>query len=149
MDDLDIALHATAQDFGFGRMAALMGKGEQSLRNMCNPNVETHKVGLREAAAMVSHSGDTRIAEAFARMCGGVFMPDAERRGSMGLMRAFLLSERESSDVTRVVAEALEDGTVTPREAAKVASEISEAIAALQRLQAEVVEAAEKRLKLA
>ncbi len=149
MDDLDIALHATAQDFGFGKMAALMGKGEQSLRNMVNPNVETHKVGLREAVAIVNLSGDKRIAQAFARMCGGVFVSEPEQKGTLGLMKAFLSSERESSDVTKIVAEALDDGVITPRESADVSREINEAITALQRLQAAVVEAAEKRLRLA
>lgn len=147
MDELDIAVHQTAKDFGFAELATLMSKREQSLRNKCNPNDDSGVLGLREAVAMVSLTRDTRIAHAFARMCGGEFREASH--APRGVVVDYLASQREAADVTRAVTDALEDGHVTPREASDVTREINEAIDALQALQRSVQAAADQRLRVA
>lgn len=147
MDELDIAVHQTAKEFGFQALAEKMGKREQTLRNKCNPADDSAVLTLREAVALVLNTSDTRIAHAFARICGGEFR-EAERT-PRGVVVDYLASQRESADVTRAVTDALDDGHVTPREAAEVTREINEAIDALQQLQRSVQDAAEQRLRVA
>ena len=147
MDELDIAVHQTAKEFGFQPLAEKMGKREQTLRNKCNPADDSAVLTLREAVAMVVNTGDSRIAHAFARKCGGEF--HAETHSPRGVVLDFLDSQRQSADVTRAVTDALADDHVSLREAASITKEIEEAIASLQQLQRSVQTAADQRLRVA
>lgn len=55
MDQLDIAVHQTAHDYGLPKLAREMGIREQVFRNKCNTNDDTHKLTLREAPCRDRH----------------------------------------------------------------------------------------------
>lgn len=139
MDQIDIAVHQTAHKFdgGLDRLAQLMGMNAQTLRNKTNPHSETHKLSLREALAMMLQAQDFQILEVMAATCGFTLKPVECPKQS--LMKALLMVQAEQGDVSRVMAEALDDGRLTPREIAEVREQISEARRALDVLDQQVV----------
>lgn len=142
MDALDLAVHQTAHDFGLPELARRMGKGEQVLRNKVNPHSESHVLTLREAIAMVLITGDLRIAVEVAKECGGGFAVAEAMPRDVGVVMAFLASQREHGDVARAVEEALSDGQISPREQVDIQQQISEARKGLDVLDAAVGKAA-------
>jgi hypothetical protein len=140
MDQLDLAIQATAMKTpgGMKRLSQLMGVNHQTLINKCNPNTETHKLSLREAVAMMMHSGDIQILEVLAAELGYTVEPKATR-GTRDLMTAVLNADAEHGDVGRSIQEAMVDGRLTAREVAKVRDEVTEAKRALDELLTTVV----------
>lgn len=137
MDLLEIAVHQTAHDFdgGLDRLAKLMGKNSQTLRNKVNPNVESHVLGLFDAMAMMIHSQDFRILEVMAAQCGRSVKPlCAEPAPSLSV--ALLHVVAEQGDVSRAMEDMLASGRVTVRDRAEVREHVSEARAALDVLEA-------------
>jgi hypothetical protein len=136
MDQLDLAVHGTAHDFGLPELARKLAIREQVFRNKVNPTDETHKLTLREAVAMMDVAGDTRILEAVCSLFGGEFVRHAERAMPRDLLRALLAVDAENGDVNRSIKAALRDGRISPRELREIRQEITEARLALDDLDA-------------
>lgn len=139
MDQLDIAVHNTAHGFdgGVPALAKLMGKGDQVLRNKCNPNNEDSKLTLREALAMMLITGDVQILEGLAAELGYQITPVTTEPG-MDLFSAVLKTASECGDVPGAIQEAMSDGRITPRELHTIITEISQARDSLCQLEASV-----------
>lgn len=134
MDQLDVAIHATAHDFGLPEMARKLAVREQVFRNKVNPTDEAHRLAFREWVAMLDVSGDTRSLEVVCRMFGGRFECDEARENPRDLLRALLAADAEHGDVVQSIRDAMSDGTITPREMAGITREINQARAALEDL---------------
>lgn len=132
MDQLDIAVHNTAHNFdgGVPRLAKIMGKGEQVLRNKCNPNNDDSKLTLREALGMMLVTGDVQILECVASELNYQVVP-LEAKREIGLLEAVLKTASECGDVHQAIQDALQDGSITPRELHRIIQEIGEARDAL------------------
>lgn len=141
MDALDIAIHQSAHEArgGLSALAKRLGIGEQVLRNKCNPNTETHKLGVREALAVMLDTEDLRILEALAQELGCRVSREPSPQSARGLIEAVLAAEVEHGDVGRAILDALRDQRISPREAAEIKREIYEARTALEVLEASVM----------
>jgi hypothetical protein len=138
MSPLDIAIHRTFHDWpgGLKAAAAALGKAEQVLRNKASPTVTTNVLSLVEARDAMLMSGDLQILHALASELGVCVQGPLE--GHASVMHELMTAEAEHGDVARVMADALRDNRITPREAADIAREVREEIAAKQRLLAAV-----------
>lgn len=145
MTPLDVAIHRTFHDWpgGLKAAAAALGKNEQVLRNKAAHTVTTNMLGLHEARDAMLMSGDLQILHALADELGVVLSKPAQQHSS--LMMELIATQAEHGDVSRMMAEVLRDGHVTPREAEDVAVEIRQEIAALERLLAAVQDSAQSR----
>lgn len=143
MTPLDVAIHRTFHDWpgGLKAAAAALGKNEQVLRNKAAHTVTTNMLGLHEARDAMLMSGDLQILQALADELGVRVLPASKTPGSV--LVELMAAEAEHGDVARALADALRDGRITPREAADVAAEINEEIAAKQRLLVAVQRAAQ------
>lgn len=115
-----IAARLVVRDMGGAERAALhLGKGESTLRHELNPNDAKNKLGLLDAATLSQASRDSRIAEAFAAECGGVFIALARSEdtpeGDTTMEYAGRLAT-ELGELLTSAAKAVSDGTVTDDE---------------------------------
>lgn len=138
MTPLDIAIHRTFHSWPGGLRAAAAALGikaasaEQIMRNKAAHTVTTNMLGLHEARDAMLMSGDLQILYALADELGVVVHAPASKAESV--IVELITADAEHGDVARVMADALRDGRITPREAEDVAREIREEIAAKQRL---------------
>lgn len=141
MDQLDIAVHQTAHDYGLPKLARKMGMNEQVLRNKCNPHADNSPLSLRQAIAMMDITDDYRILDAI-EVLFGRFAAPVEQHG-VDVVAAVLRAVAEHGDVARAVEDSLEDGRITPRELAGIREEIREAVTALGVLEGALIDAAQ------
>lgn len=119
-----IAARLVVRDMGGAERAAEhIGASESALRHQLNPNDRANKLGLLDAATLSAASGDTRIAEAFAAECGGVFiaMPQATvATGGPTTMEHAGKLATELGELLASTAEAVRDGEVKDSELREV-----------------------------
>lgn len=119
-------------------LATRMGMTGALLRGKVNPNSDRNRLALEEADEMMGKTGDYRILHALAANHGGIFVQlDTPQAGS--LIAALLATDSAKGDLSKVVAEAVKDGRITPNEQAK----IRKAVAAVQALVSMVGQLAE------
>lgn len=121
----------------FGELSAHVGSRRDALSRMTDGHSES--LTLRLALAITELQRDTRIVEEVARRAGGVFVPTETRAlGDDDITRAFLRAVQEIGEDSAAIAQAIADGTVTSDEAAQVAREIDQTVAALLAVKARV-----------
>ena len=126
-------------DGGATSLAPRLNKSASTLSHEVT-GVGTAKIGLETAVTMTLLSGDMRILETFARMCGRMTLPlpSVLLAGGDNVMGRLGDVLRESSDLVREVSVALADGTVSANERDRIHREAGEQIAALSALLGEV-----------
>lgn len=134
-----IAARLVVRDMGGAERAAEhIGASESALRHQLNPNDRANKLGLLDAATLSNASGDTRIAEAFAHECGGVFIampqvPGASATGPTTMEHAGKLAT-ELGELLASAAAAVRDGDVKDSELREVMAKGVDMMAAWQGL---------------
>lgn len=132
VQDVDDAAYQLAHQFpgGVPALAQRMGINHNTLQLKVNPNVETHKLSLRESVQAQVVAGDCRVLYAMASALDHVCLPiPAVEEGEISL--ALSQVGAEVGDVFREVQRVLGDKRVTPNERREVARQVSEAMAAL------------------
>lgn len=132
VQDVDDAAYALAHNFpgGVPALAQRMGVSPNTLQSKVNPNLDTHKVSLREAVLMQAVAGDPRILHAMAAALDHVALPtrcitEDDLTAVMARIGA------EVGDVFREVQLVLSDRRVTLNERRRVAGQVAEAVQAL------------------
>lgn len=113
---------------GIEASAELVGKSKSVIgRDVCLN--DDCFLNLRDAAELERHASEPFVTKAMARLAGGVFvqLPEAEIDAS-GLRDSLLAIAEELGDVSHAVREALHDKDVKPKEAARIAEELTELI---------------------
>ena len=117
------------QPGGSTALAPRMGMSEAVLRGKVNPCTDRNRLALEEADELMAKTGDFRILHALAASHGGIFVQlDSPQAGS--LIGALLATDSAKGDLSKIVADAIADGRITPNEKAK----IRKAVAAVQSL---------------
>ncbi|MNZ88354.1 hypothetical protein D3C78_1072440 [compost metagenome] len=123
MDEIHRAIHEALLDAGPKQVAHKMGTSHTSLLNRANPNDDTHRLNVEQFLQILLHTGDMRPLHALAEVFGFELVAK-EKAKAQGLATALIHMNKEVADVTKVVAEALEDGRVSQTEAAMIKREI-------------------------
>ena len=124
------AFGVLVREFGVADMALAMKANAGTLQNKANANSTTHEPSLEEAGRVTVISGNPLIAEAFAELAGGVFVPTSRLSAETvpDLYRSVHELTRELGDVLREIDEGMKDGRVTPAERDKIQRNIFELI---------------------
>lgn len=115
------AAHKTVKEYpgGSESLAPRLGMSAAVLRNKVNPNTATHHLTLAEADELMSVTDDFRILHALAATHGFVLQrADAPESGS--LIQGMLAAAAGQGDLAHIVAQAMEDGRITPNEVAQI-----------------------------
>lgn len=132
VQDVDDAAYQLAHQFpgGVPALAQRMGINHNTLQLKVNPNVDTHKLSLRESVQAQVVAGDCRVLYAMASALDHACLPlPAIEEGEIAMALAQVGAE--VGDVFREVQRVLGDKQVTPNERREVAKQVSEAMAAL------------------
>lgn len=134
--DIFEAAYRTAHDHqpqGAVGLARRLGKNPGTFLNELNPGQEGHKLGLGDATAMQTVSGDHRILHAMAHTLGEVCfaLPDMHAVSDQCLLGHITKIGAESGDFYRVLHIALADGKFSRRDYRQVKQEAMEYIAAI------------------
>jgi hypothetical protein len=123
---------AHAYPGGIPALAVRMGISKHVLQNKVNPNNDTHKLNVEEAAAIADLADCDDIAKAFAERRNMVCIPIASHEGGsdMELLDLFLAEGKEKGEWNDVVKTALSDGRVDPGEFARINKEFMDYCAA-------------------
>lgn len=142
MSNILDALRRAVDQFPGGRsvVALRMGKTDEVLRKELS-GATTHKMGAVDALSIATLCIDAGVnvgqdfASAIAAECGGRFEPlgATAEQGKDPVQRVSELM-RETSDVTTLVIDAMQDGVVSDNELARIENEITQAELVLQRL---------------
>lgn len=140
MDQLDIAIHQTAHvaPGGLEALARTMGISAQVLRNKVCPTTETHKLGVREALAMMEIANDDRILEVMAQQRGRT-LGHIELPCATSIIRAVLSEDAEHGGIAKQINSALADGRLTEREKSDITRQIARTIDTLNALASSIV----------
>lgn len=117
----------------------LSGKSPTTLSHEV-AKVGAAKFGLETAVAVSVLTGDMRILEAFATVCGRMTLPLPELLASMGDDCLSRLGDvlREAGDLVAEVSTDLQDGVITDNEAERIERECGRLIAAASAMMASV-----------
>lgn len=118
MNALDAA-DATVHDYpgGSESLAPRMGMSAAVLRNKVNPNNPRNVLGLEEAQRLMRVTGDHRVLQAQAADLGYALLRlDTDNADAVPLLGCVLLAQTAAGELSKVVADALEDGVITPNE---------------------------------
>lgn len=129
------AAHKTVHDYPGGSvsLAPRLGMSAAILRNKVNPNNTTHHLTLAETSELLGVTDDHRILHALAAEHGYTLQrTDAPASGS--LIQGMLAAAAGQGDLAHLIAEAMDDGRITPNEV----SAIEKACTALQHVLATV-----------
>lgn len=115
-----------------------------ALSNYENPNCDTVFVPLDVIADLESDTGLPAVTAALAQLTGHVLLPTAARPERGRWARRLAKVGKETAEVFAAAGSALQDGTITPREAVKVRREVEQAVHALMGFIAELNAVAEE-----
>lgn len=96
----------------------------------------TAKLALDDAVKLTCLTGDWRILNAFAGVCGGLVLPMPAIQPGMDTFHGLAEAAREFGEFVASVADAAADGRVTGNELARVDRELSELLARGQAIRA-------------
>lgn len=137
MDHFLRAIHDTVHDGEPKKLAAAMAMPHVSLLQRANPDNDAHWPNVKHLYALLLHSGDLRALAALAEEFGHRIVPKEEAKAK-AIPAAVLGMHTEIADVTRAVADALEDNIITEHERRLVRREIEDARKALDTLESSV-----------
>lgn len=137
MEDVLRAIHEALLEAGPKQIAHKMGTSHTSLLNRANPNDDTHRLNVEQFLQILLHSGDMRPLKALADVFGYQLV-SKEQAAATTLTSALLHMSAEVADVTRAVANALDDGHVSQTEKALIKRELAGARESLEVLEASV-----------
>jgi len=123
MEEVHRAIHETVLDAGPKTLAHLMGMSHTALLNRSNPSDDTHRLNVEHFLQVLVHSNDMRSLKALAGEFGYELVPK-ERAAPQNLTTALLHMSAEVADVTRAVADALDDGRVSQTEKQAIKREL-------------------------
>ncbi|MBB4820959.1 hypothetical protein HNP29_004354 [Pseudomonas alcaligenes] len=131
------AIHDTVLDNEPKRLAAAMAMPHVSLLQRANPDNDGHWPNVKHLFALLLHSGDLRPLAALAEAFGHRIVPK-DGVETKAVPAAVLGMHTNIADVTRSVADALEDNVLTESEKKSVRRAIVDARLALDVLEASV-----------
>ena len=133
--DIDDAVHLTVHEYkgGAPALAPRCGMNVNTLQLKANPNILTHRLGAKEAVAVMLAADDYRILHALAAAVNHVALPVAAD-GHGDVSERLAAVGAEVGDVFRQTQQALRDQRITPNERRRLRKEVGEAIAALNGL---------------
>lgn len=137
MEQVHRAIHEAVLDAGPKQVAHKMGTSHTSLLNRANPNDDTHRLNVEQLLQILLHTQDMRPLHAMAAEFGYELVAK-DKAKPQSLTAALLHMAKEVADVTRAVADALEDGHVSQTEEAMISREIGHARESLNVLEASV-----------
>lgn len=123
MEDIHRAIHEAVLAAGPKELAHKMGMAHTTLLNRANPNDDTHRLNVEQLLQIMLHSGDSRVLHALAAEFGFELVAKQAPKVT-GLTAALLSMSAEVADVTRAVADALEDGHVSQTEKQMIKREL-------------------------
>lgn len=123
MDDFLKAIHDAVIDSGAKDLARKMGVSHVALLQRANPNNDAHRLNVEQLFQILLHSADLRPLQALAAEFGFELMAK-DKAAPQSLAAALLHMTKEVADVTRAVADALDDGHVSQTEEAMINREI-------------------------
>ena len=129
MNNLEFAIHKSAQDFGIPRLAKMMALGEQSLRNKLCPTNSVAKLSVVEFDAVLTITEDFTPLHVLANAQGMKLVPMHEQ--PQAISQAMMMVIAEVGDVARVIPQVTQDGFMSARECSLTTKEIREAIDSL------------------
>lgn len=132
VQDVSDAAYRVAHEFpgGVPALAQRMGMSSSTLMKKVGLTVDTHHLSLREAVHMQAVAARYDVLFAMARSLGHVCLPLPDV-GAGDIHARLAQVGAEVGDVFREVQRVLMDGRVTANERRRVATQVSEAIAAL------------------
>lgn len=137
MEEVHRAIHETVLASGPKELAHKMGMSHTTLLNRANPNDDTHRLNVEQLLQIMLHSGDASVLRAMAAEFGYELV-EKQAPQAMGLTAALLSMSAEVADVTRAVADALEDGKVSQTEKQLIKRELLGARESLDVLEASI-----------
>lgn len=137
MDRIIELIRGAANTHGIPLIADELRKPAQTIRNDLN-ETGTHKLGLRDAVGIIEITRDLRPLDRIERRVGRVAftVPKPEKRNMKPVMVMISRLTKEFSENMASLADAIEDGVVTQKEARQCLKENREMIEAGLLLQA-------------
>ncbi|MBV2132028.1 Rha family transcriptional regulator [Pseudomonas sp. MAP12] len=123
MDEFLKAIHDAVIDVGAKELARNMGVSHVALLQRANPNNDAHRLNVEQLFQILLHGGDMRPLHALAAEFG-FELAAKDKAEPKSLAAALLHMTKEVADVTRAVADALDDGHVSQTEEAMISREI-------------------------
>ena len=139
MDNILYAIYQTVPYGYAAKIADQIGMGQKILANKVNPNNEHHHLQVLELVRLMKVTGDYQALRAIADTFGFRLERKEEKPVKRNIIAVLLDAEAEHGDVSRTMAEALEDGRLTDREKIQALKQIDEAIEALMDLKQAVI----------
>jgi hypothetical protein len=135
--DVSDAVYRVVHDFGAEKLAARTGTPAGTIYNKANPHdTSHHKPTLSDALIWSQIAGDRRIAHAFCRALGGVFvdLSGMARQSDKALLDLALRRDKEFGEFAGALLLALEDGRISGTDYAVLRREGYEAVTAMLEL---------------
>ena len=114
-----------------------LGKGASTLNHELDPNYRGAKLGLTDAVMVFQITHDTRIPEAFAVACGGMFVPLpqlSDNPDTVATMAHLARVSREFAEFVGEVGERAADDDISDNDIIAIEREYGELVQAGQRL---------------
>lgn len=118
-------------------LARKMGKSQNVLIDKLNPDRDTHKLCLLEAASLTELSGDTSLLEGFAAFCGLKLYEQPNAAPSQdNVVKLILRNQGLSGRFCELYERAMSDGMLDNQERPELISAIDDVIGVLVKLRA-------------
>lgn len=116
------AVRKMVLDFGAEQLAGLIGRTAKWVYNKVNPSQVRHPLMFDEVLAWAGITGSTVVVEAWARQCGGVFvpMPSREEVTDEALFETYTHLIAQLGEFSREFNEDIRRGRITGRELARL-----------------------------
>ena len=129
--DVNDAVYRLVREFGAEKLAEKTGTPAGTIYNKANPNdTGHHKPTLSDGILWTNITGDMRIATAFSRAVGGVFVDlrGMDEHSDAALLDLILLRGVEEGKADRVLSQALGDGRISRAEFERIRKEELEVV---------------------
>ena len=122
------AFALTVKDYGVEKLALALRVNAATLQNKANPNCTTHCPTVKDLEDVTVLTGDSRIADAFARLAGGVFVKTSGFEGvsDTALLDLTTRMGKEFGEVCGELARDLADGNVDAHEVERLTLQVYE-----------------------
>jgi hypothetical protein len=148
---LSLALYHAARDYqgGIKAVAVTFGLNPITLQHKLSPTHEPHKPNLEDLEAVLSVTRDERIMDSIGEMAGGgiwVAPCSATSETPMqGMMATLSVMQDRVAEMVRTLSESLEDGVISPLEAAELHLRVRRLMGAALAIEAAADQYAEAR----
>ncbi|MBY6104882.1 phage regulatory CII family protein [Ferrimonas balearica] len=125
------AAHDMGIEIGAKQLAPVMGCSSQIASNKLNPNNETHKLSVADLVSCMAYADDFRPLAEMARGFGFELKRAGDRAECrQSVYEAVMKVDEAKGSLSALLAEAMADGQITPREE----RELAQAVTGLQEL---------------